>query len=92
MREVRPRRDDRGTKPRSTLQQLDEAARHQPGADDEDHRERHLGDDERVRVVRRSRRAAARAFAQRLLQLGRRRANRRHEAEDDAGDHRDAPP
>src|SRR5205814_1011501 len=52
------------------------------------HRERHLGDDERVTQTARSASTAAGSLAQRLLELGARRTNRGHQTERNTGQQR----
>ncbi len=68
-----------------------EALHQQPRAHEEHERERDLGDDEQVAHAARATRAgAARALLHRLLQVGARGRERGREAEDDAGQKRQA--
>ena len=71
------------------VHQRDEASTHQAGADDQNHGERDLRDDEPdlSRLPSRADRAAT-TFAQHVLNVRRRRPPRRHEAEKQAGDNR----
>ena len=78
-----------GGEPEIDVQQLHETPRHQACSNDQNHRQRDFGDDERAPQSSARCRRTARAFAERMLKLRRRGANGRHEAEDDAGDDRD---
>ena len=68
--------------------QRPQASQHQAGADQQHHRERHLDDHERVAeaLTPAAARRALRAVLERLGQIDPQRAQRRREAESDAGD------